>query len=189
MSAEPSRALRLPRRTERLQIREFTAEDEASLVALYTDRRVTRHLLYGPGDADGAREHLARILRRQRLRRRDTWELAVELAGTGGLVGAGDLVMHSAEEAEIGYLVAHAHWGHGYATELAAGLLEAAFTDLGAQRVIATVEIANARSIAVLDKLGLRWEGSFRRHARARKRWWDVHLHALSREDWLQAQA
>lgn len=187
MNAPHPRRLRLPRTTTRLLIREFVPADEPALVALYADRRVTRHLLYGPGDAEAAREHLARILRRQHSRRRDTWELAVELDGS--VVGAGDLVLHSPEEAEIGYLVAHAHWGQGYATEVAVGLLEAAFVELGVQRVVATVEISNARSIAVLDKAGLRWEGSFRRHARAKQRWWDVHLHAVTREDWLQAQA
>ena len=188
MTTPGHRGPRLPLQTARLLLREFSPEDEAGLTGLYADRRVTRHLLHGPRDAEGVHRHLAAILRHQRAPRRDTWELAAEHAGSGQLVGAGDLVLHSAEEAEIGYLVAHDHWGQGFATEIAGALLACAFLDLGVKQVIATVDIRNARSLGVLDKLGLRWEATYRRQARDRRREWDVHLHALAREDWLQAQ-
>ena len=189
MTAPVQHGPRLPLATQRLRIREFTAGDEESLVALYSDRRVTRHLLHGPRDAEGVQHHLAGILRRQRSRRRDTWELGAVDAASGLLVGAGDLALHSAKEAEIGYMVARKHWGQGYGVEIAAALLASAFRDLGVEQVVATVDIGNARSLAVLDKVGLRWEATYRRHARDQRREWDVHLYSLDREDWLLAQA
>ena len=189
MSPPRHQGLRLPIDTAHLQIRELAASDEQDLAAFYTDRRVTRHLLHGPRDAEGVHRHLAGILRRQGSRRRDTWELGAVEAVSGQLVGAGDLVLHSTGEAEIGYLVAPRLWGRGYATELAGALLQSAFLDLGVKQVVATVAIGNARSLGVLDKLGLRWEASFRRQARNGQRAWDVHLYSLAREDWLQAQA
>jgi RimJ/RimL family protein N-acetyltransferase len=188
MTASVHHGPRLPLATSRLRIREFAPADEEALAALYTDRRVTRHLLHGPRDAGGVKRHLAGILRRQRARRRDTWELAAEHTRSGQLVGAGDLVLHSAEEAEIGYLVAHAQWRQGYATEIARALTDSAFLDLGVKQVVATVEIRNARSLGVLDKIGLRWEATYRRHAREGRREWDVHLYSLAREDWLHAR-
>jgi RimJ/RimL family protein N-acetyltransferase len=188
MTAPVHHRPRLPLATSRLRIREFAPGDEEALTALYADRRVTRHLLHGPRDAEGVKRHLSGILRRQRSARRDTWELGAVEAVSGLLVGAGDLVLHSSTEAEIGYLVAHSHWSQGYGTEIAAALLESAFEDLGVAQVVATVDIGNARSIGVLDKVGLRWEATFRRHARDRQRQWDVHLYSLAREDWLQAQ-
>jgi ribosomal-protein-alanine N-acetyltransferase len=188
MSPRPPRALRLPLETGRLRVRELTDTDEADYVALYGDERITRHLLYGPADADGARQQLARALRRQRAPRRDSWELGVELAGTSGLIGACDLTLHSKDEAEIGYLLAHGRWGRGYGTEIAVALAQAAFGQLGVARVLSTVEIHNDRSLRVLDKAGLRWEGTLRRYARARRRWWDVHLYTVSREEWLTAR-
>jgi len=188
MSPTRPRGPRLPIATARLRIREFTIDDEQALAALYTDRRVTRHLLHGPRDAEGVHRHLAGILRRQRARRRDNWELGVEDPASGKLIGAGDLVLHSAGEAEIGYLVGHSLWGRGYATEIAGALVQSAFLDLGVKQVVATVAIGNARSLGVLDKLGLRWEASFRRQARDKRREWDVHLYSVAREDWLQAR-
>lgn len=190
MPAEPRarRTLRLPLDTDRLRLRELAAEDAEDFAALYADRHNTRYLLTGPGDADGARLHLERALGRQHAPRRDTWELAIELRATGRLVGACDLLLHSREEAEVGYVLSHGHWGQGLGTEAATALVREAFEGLQVERVLATVEIHNSRSIRVLDKAGLRWEGTLRRYARAKRRWWDVHLYAVTREDWLTAQ-
>ena len=102
MTGPVQRRPRLPLATQRLRIRELTAVDEEALVALYSDRRVTRHLLHGPRDAEGVQRHLAGVLRRQRNRRRDTWELGAADSASGLLVGAGGLVLHSAKEAEVG---------------------------------------------------------------------------------------
>jgi RimJ/RimL family protein N-acetyltransferase len=183
------RQLALPSDTERLVLRDFAAGDQAAVTALYCDARITRHMLYGPRDQDSARRHLASVIRRQSGATRDLWELAVTLADDGRLVGACDLTLHSREEAEIGYLLSPRHWGQGFGTEIALALVGSAFNQLGVDRVLSTVEIHNQRSMRVLDKAGLRWEASLRRHARVQSRWWDVHLYSVSREDWLLAQA
>jgi RimJ/RimL family protein N-acetyltransferase len=36
----------------------------------------------------------------------------------------------------------------------------------------------------VLEKIGMRWEAVFRKHRRAKNRWWDCHLFVLPREVW-----
>jgi ribosomal-protein-alanine N-acetyltransferase len=180
--------LTLPIDTVRLQLREFINDDLRTVTALYCEKRVTRHMLYGPRDEASARRHLAGVLKRQQEKRRDTWELAITLAGDPTVIGACDLTLHSREEAEIGYLISPKHWRQGYATEAAAALASAAFAQLRVQRVLSTVEIHNERSLRVLDKAGLRWEATFRRYARSRKHWWDVHLYVISRDDWVLAQ-
>ncbi len=62
--------------------------------------------------------------------------------------------------------------------------MDAAFYDLRADRVISTVDINNSASIRVLEKIGMRWEAVFRKHRRAKNRWWDCHLFVLPREVW-----
>ena len=181
------RRLALPLATARLQIREFAAADLEALQALYCDTRITRHMLYGPRDAEGTERHLAGILRRQGKASRDSWELGVEDPAGPRLIGACELVLHPGHEAEIGYLLAPDRWGRGLGTEIAVALVRAAFEQLRAGRVLSTVEIHNTPSIKVLDKAGLRWEATLRRHAQVRRNWWDVHLFAVSREDWALA--
>ena len=47
-----------------------------------------------------------------------------------------------------------------------------------------TVDVNNKASIHVLEKIGMRWEAVFRKHRRAKNRWWDCHLFVLPREAW-----
>ncbi len=75
-------------------------------------------------------------------------------------------------------------WGKGYATEIARSLIDAAFGELRVDRVISTVDVNNRASIHVLEKVGMRWEAVFRKHRRAKNRWWDCHLFVLPREVW-----
>jgi RimJ/RimL family protein N-acetyltransferase len=60
---------------------------------------------------------------------------------------------------ELGYTLARAAWGHGYATEMAGALVAHAFGTLGVPRVMAQVEPENARSRHVLEKLGMTERG------------------------------
>ena len=62
------------------------------------------------------------------------------------------------DDLEIGWRLARAHWGHGYATESARAWLAYAFDSLGVPRVIAIGDSPNLRSIAVMEKIGLTFD-------------------------------
>jgi len=61
-------------------------------------------------------------------------------------------------EVEVGYRLARAKWGHGYATEAAQAVRDYAFQTLGIKRLIAIIDPANHASIRVAHKLGIRCE-------------------------------
>jgi ribosomal-protein-alanine N-acetyltransferase len=56
---------------------------------------------------------------------------------------------------EIGWRLAHAAWGHGYASEAAALALSYGFDVLGADEIVAFTAPANLRSQAVMRRLGM----------------------------------
>lgn len=56
---------------------------------------------------------------------------------------------------EIGWRLARAHWGHGYAGEAAGACLDHAFGALGLDEVVAFTVPANTRSRAVMERLGM----------------------------------
>jgi RimJ/RimL family protein N-acetyltransferase len=64
--------------------------------------------------------------------------------------------------AEIGFALARAHWGRGYAGEAVERAVRHAFDDLALHRIEADVDPRNARSIAVLQRLGFTREGLLR---------------------------
>jgi [ribosomal protein S5]-alanine N-acetyltransferase len=178
------RKLTVPVHTARLNLREFVAADFDAVYAYSSDPRVTRYLFFGPRDQESTSEYLEELLESQREQPRMRFELAVEEAAGGAVIGACDLSLIEAKVVDLGYMLSAEQWGKGYATEIAAALVEAAFLQLRAERVISTVDVNNSASIRVLEKIGMRWEAVYRKHRRAKNRWWDCHLFTLPREVW-----
>jgi RimJ/RimL family protein N-acetyltransferase len=56
---------------------------------------------------------------------------------------------------EVGWRLAAAHWGHGYATEAARASLSLAFGDLGLDEVVSFTVPHNHRSRRVMEKIGM----------------------------------
>ena len=86
------------------------------------------------------------------------------------------------------------HWGHGYATEAAAALLDHCFRGLQAHRVVARCDPRNRASSRLLTRLGFRLEAlhlsaaSFADDETGRPRWHDVEVHAVLAAKWSAAR-
>jgi RimJ/RimL family protein N-acetyltransferase len=178
------RSLSLPLKTARLTLREFVTEDFEAVLAYSSDPRVTRYLFFGPRDAESTQEYLEELLASQRERPRTRFELAVQETRSDRLIGACDLSVIEPNVMDLGYMLEADAWGRGLATEIATHLLGVAFAQLKMERVISTVDVNNGASIRVLEKIGMRWEAVYRRHRRAKNRWWDCHLFVMPREVW-----
>jgi ribosomal-protein-alanine N-acetyltransferase len=165
-------------------LREFTAADFEAVLAYSADPRVTRYLFFGPRDEQSTHDYLEELVASQQEKPRTRFELAVEDAGSSRLIGACDLSVIERNVVDLGYMLEVDAWGKGLATEIAEALMEAAFLQLRVERVISTVDVNNAASIRVLEKIGMRWEAVYRKHRRAKNRWWDCHLFTMPREVW-----
>jgi ribosomal-protein-alanine N-acetyltransferase len=184
IKTKPRRILSLPIGTARLNLRDFVKSDFDAIHAYSSDPRVTKYLFFGPRDEDSTAEYLEGLLASQAEIPRTRFELAVEDLESGRVIGACDLSVIERNVVDLGYMLGLADWGKGYATEIALALVDAAFFDLRADRIISTVDVNNQASIRVLEKIGMRWEAVFRKHRRAKNRWWDCHLFVLPREVW-----
>lgn len=143
--------------TARLQLRPFLLADREAIHAVYADPEVMRYV------GHGAHRTLAETAAALRiyddvLQRRGYSFLAVIERESGALIGDGGLhpLGGTGPDVELGYTLARAAWGRGFATELGRALVAHAFSVLEAPRVVAQVEPANAASRHVLEKLGMR---------------------------------
>jgi RimJ/RimL family protein N-acetyltransferase len=86
--------------------------------------------------------------------------LPIELQATGEFIGYCGLIVGAAtfDEPEVAYELAKRAHGHGYATEAASAVVEAA-RRTGRRRLWATVRDWNAPSFRVLEKLGFERSG------------------------------
>jgi RimJ/RimL family protein N-acetyltransferase len=133
--------------TERLTMRpwiESDAEDQCALIAERGD---------GVPAVETARERIAR--QRAATERTGITVLPIHRRIEGDFIGYCGLVINRAtvEEPEIAYELLRRVHGHGYATEAARAVLDAAIAT-GRQRLWSTVRIWNAPSLRVLEKLG-----------------------------------
>lgn len=146
-------------RTERLSLRRFTASDLELLVALNGDAEVMRYLGNGRplSAAQVAAEELPRMLA-------DHGPLGYWAAFADDTFVGWFSAVPREDAVEIGYRLARAGWGHGYATEGARRMVSLAF-EHGAARVVATTMAVNTGSRRVLEKAGLRhvrtWVGEW----------------------------
>ncbi len=174
--------LRLPVETARLLVRELTEED---LDALHKWRRHPAYRRYLPMPRQtraAVEEELHAVLRDQIDHRRLRWLLGVVERKSGRLMGEAILKLTPAlrhRQAEIGWAVAEDLEGKGYATEIGRALLDIGFGRLRLHRVFAMCSTENLASRRVMEKLGMRQEGTLREHFRARERWWSSHLYAV----------
>jgi RimJ/RimL family protein N-acetyltransferase len=90
------------------------------------------------------------------------------------------------DEPELGYRLAKAAWGKGYAAEASQAVIDHGFRVLGVRRVVASTMAVNTASRRVMEKVGMRLVRTF--HAD-----WPVRIpgdeegdveYAITRDEW-----
>ncbi len=166
--------------TPRLRLRAIAAGDWPAILTYMSDAKVTAFLPEGLFD-----EQRARAFALKHAGKNSEAIAVVEKAG-GQLIG--HMPFHPwvmPETFEIGWAIAPAHQGKGYATEAARALMDYSFRSLNAHRVVVTCQPENPASWRVAEKLGLRREAHFRAALyRAPGLWWDEYFYALLAEEY-----
>ena len=146
--------------TERLRLRELSEEDAAFMLELLNDSDFIRFI------ADRGvrkREDAARYIRErfvESYRQHGIGLWLVEAKDEGAPVGICGLLKRGAPVpgVEVGYAFLPRFRARGYAFEAASAAAAYARDVLGLARLYAVVNADNARSIRVLEKLGMRFE-------------------------------
>jgi RimJ/RimL family protein N-acetyltransferase len=91
---------------------------------------------------------------------------AAELGASGELVGFVGLVVPQFEAyftpcVEIGWRLGAAYWNRGLATEGARAVLDYAFGPLRLRELVSFTVPANVRSVHVMEKIGMTYDGAF----------------------------
>jgi ribosomal-protein-alanine N-acetyltransferase len=101
-----------------------------------------------------------------------------------GRVALANIVRKAWQNATLGYWVDVVRNGRGLATEAARLALRFAFETAGLHRVQAGVMPRNIRSIRVIEKAGLRYEGLAERYLLINGAWEDHRMYAITVDEW-----
>ena len=173
--------------TERLILRRLADGDLGAFMAYLNDPEVARYQSWESYTEEQARV----VIERQKGVEPGTpgqwFTFAAELKGTGELVGHVALSVKADDQrqAEIGFTFARGQQGRGLAREAAEAVLDYAFGVLGLHRVVAITDCENERSVALLERLGMRREGYFVENIWFKGAWGSEYLYAVLQEEWL----
>lgn len=180
----------LPLRTKRLVLRSFEPSDLAAYYAYQSLPETARYLL---NDARSLAECMERVGRfsQQTFTKEGDWAgFVIELAEQPGLLGEIALKWEAGGDAEHGYIgeigwtLAPAAQGKGFATEAARAVLNLAFGQLGFHRIQAILDAANDGSRKICERLGMRRDGVLRENWYLKGEWSSEAVYSLLRPEW-----
>lgn len=168
--------------TERLVLRPFTPDDAPAIQRLASAHDVAATTLLIPhpypegaaaewiaGHDDASNNHIFAIAPRD----------GGEAMGAIGLH-----VERNHDRAEIGYWIGVPYWNRGYVTEAAKAIVDYVFNTLNLNRVFAFHFTQNPASGRVLQKIGMKREGTMRQHILKWGEHVDVDYYGAVREEW-----
>ena len=180
-----------PIRTARLEVRRATPDDAD---AIWAYRHLTEVNNWLGGDAGTVESFRERLHDPDRLA---TLFAITLLDGDAPLIG--DIMVRIGDgwsqrevrdqaagvEAELGWALAPAFTGHGYATEAVRAVIDTCFGPLGLRRVHAGCFAANEPSWRLMERLGMRREEFSRKTALHRSgEWMDGMSYGILAEEW-----
>lgn len=181
--------LTVPRlETERLILRSMSLDDLEFIIRHFSDYETNRYSDYeGLKNREEAIEFYKRFLE---LGKPSHFRLGVVLKETGELVGTLGYHNFSRKDfrTEIGYDLYKTHWGKGFMTEAVRAIIRYGFEQMNLNRIEATMNSENLRSIKLLERLGFQKEGLLREKYYCKGRFQHELVYSLLRKDWEKLQ-
>ncbi|HWT13414.1 MAG TPA: GNAT family protein [Allosphingosinicella sp.] len=181
-------------RSERLLLRRPCERDLEPLMAGWSDPIMTRYTGLRP-DPRAFLEQLIADMQVKSPGGDDPggpwYQYVVERSSDGAVVGdlGAGFGVPGERQVELGYRILPAYQRNGYAREAVAALIDLLIESHAVHRFVGVAASANRASRSVLEALGFRQEGSFRRSFWCNGEWLDDSYYALLAEEWRQRRA
>ena len=169
--------------TPRLLLRKVAMADARDLFIYGRDPEVARHVLWEPYRTEADARAYVRFLQRQyRGDQPSSWGIVYKIENR--MIGTIGFMWRNQDHnsAEIGYSLARPYWNRGIMSEALREALRFGFERLGLHRIEAQHESDNPASGRVMEKAGMRREGTLRGRLYNKGRYVDVELYAILRD-------
>ena len=177
--------------TERLRLRELETGDTRAVYELYRLPETSRFESWDAFETESRARELVGFWRlQQRQSPRYQYTLGVTLKDDSRFIGLCSLecgIGTETDDPRVGY-VAYRYfpdrWGKGYATEALKALVRWGFATVNLHRIHSGCVAENVASARVLEKAGLRYEGTFRGAIPIDDEWHDYWTYGLLEKDY-----
>lgn len=174
-----------PLETQRMIIGLLEPSDAAAMYCYRTMPEIFRYQAWVPESLESLRAFAVTNTTLEPFRPGEYSQFALKLKSGNQL--AGDMAVRmdaDRKQAEIGFTLAPFFQGTGLAFEALSALLNHLFAVRDLHRAYASVDPDNMRSIKLLERLGFRREGHFRKSYWMRGSWYDDVIFGLLDEEW-----
>lgn len=172
--------------TERLILRSFVIGDvEAAFHNWMSDEKVTEFLRWPTHEDIAVSERVIKEWIEEYEKDKSFYQWAIvpkdlnEPIGTISVVDMNERV----DMVHIGYCIGSKWWGNGYMTEAFSGIIPFLFEEVKVQRIEAQHDPNNPASGKVMEKCGLKYEGTLRKADWSNKGIVDAAMYALLAEE------
>ncbi len=170
--------------TKRLLLRTMKESDAHHLFKIWSDPDVTKFMNISTFTHEDQAQEMIELLNELALDHKAISFTIIEIASNEIIGSCGfNAIDFENARAEIGYDIAKAYWGKGYAPEGIMALVNYAFTTLAFNRIEAKVEPGNVNSIKVLEKLHFTFEGTLRQYEKSNEVFKVINSYSLLRSD------
>ncbi len=170
--------------TERLILRQLEATDAERIEELAGDFEVAKTTLNipHPYPKGSALVFIHSVIESESKGNLVTFALTKK--DTNELIGLMAISIHSTfNRGELAYWVGKPYWRQGYGTEAARALLQYGFEVLQLNRIYAQSFTDNPGSWRIMEKIGLKYEGTLRQHASRFGEYYDLAQYGILKEE------
>lgn len=176
--------------TERLILRRFGLSDVDALVDLLQEPDVALNVLNVPYPytREIAEEYI-RQTHENALKENGDLAFAMVNRGNQQVMGAVGIFFNPKHRrAGLGYWIGKQFWGQGYMTEAVARVIKFGFEERNMHRIFAECYPHNVASARVMEKNGMKRDGTLREHFyhELRQQYMDAHHYSILRQEYLQ---
>lgn len=175
-----------PLETERLILRPYTIKDVPYAQKLGNDKAVaeTTFIPY-PYTLDNVESWIEN--HSSLIKNGDAYPLAVILKSNKQLIGTMTIrIDKTHNKGELAYWIGRDFWGKGFATESSKKMLEFGFNELNLNRIWAPVMSKNKASGKVMEKIGLKYEGTLIQDVLRWNSYEDIDVYGLLKNEYNQ---
>ncbi|SOC45052.1 GNAT family N-acetyltransferase [Ureibacillus acetophenoni] len=165
--------------SDRLVIRRFVVTDWETVYEYTSDPIVMKYIPEGVFSENDAKSFINENMGD------NAEKFAVVLKEENVLIGHIDFHRYFGNHTfEIGWVFNPKYYNKGYATEAAYATLKHGFETMKLHRIVATCQPENPASYRIMEKIGMRREGFFKKCIPYGDEWWDEYYYAILQEEW-----
>lgn len=173
--------------TERLQLRTLSTEDAERVEELASDYEIARTTLtiphpYPKGSAVPFIESVLKMEEKEPV----AFFAIIEKESSSliGIINIGNHPVH--KRGELAYWVGKPYWGKGYGTEAAKAVMKFGFEVLNLHKIFAASFTDNPGSWRIMEKIGMKHEGTFRQHVIKDGESRDLHYYGMIKDEFFK---